>query len=394
VKQRYTKDVLLFAAGRGLVGLVFLGYLATSAHLLAKEDFSLFQSLMGLHGIVMMIGLPLNISAMHLVAAAADTHRRATLGAVLRLAFICALIVAGTLLVLTPFLTARLHAQTVRPVLCLAALAPVNILLVVFHGGLQGRNRYGAFSSARIVEAAIGCSAGVALMLAGMRVAGALGGYLVGMTVLCFYFGARRDLYDTGGSTGAVRHEMRALIRPVLASGVLLVISNLPMLIARARLPPAAAADYATLFVLRYGVLVFAEAAAWPLYTRIVAGEEQPGMLQTALRLVALLGIAFIALGLLQPAILFRLVFGEAFATAAAHMTGYGVFMLLYMLAMVMLYYRAARGNLSSLAIVLPVIVIAGLFVIPDISPGRIIAAQSLASAVCLGAATLGGRRA
>ena len=117
-------------------------------------------------------------------------------------------------------------------------------------------------------------------------------------------------------------------------------------------------------------------------------------MLRTGLRLVALLGIAFIALGLLQPAVLFRLVFGEAFATAAAHMTGYGVFMLLYMLAMVMLYCRAARGNLSSWAIVLPVIVIAGLLVIPDISPDRIIAAQSLASAVCLGAATFGGRRA
>lgn len=393
MKQRYARDVLLFAVGSGLVGLVFFGYLAASAHLLEKEDFSLFQSLMGLLGIVMMIGLPLNISAMHLVAAADKPQQRSALGAALSMAGLCALVVGGSLLVLAPFLAARLDAPSVAPILCLAALAPVNILLVVFHGGLQGRNRYGAFAAARIVEAVIVVSAGVALMLAGRRVAGAVGGYVVGMTVLCLYFFARRDLYAARGTAGALRHEMQALLRPLLVSGVLLVISNLPMLIARARLPHAAASDYATLFVLRYIVLIFAEAAAWPLYTRIVAGEEQPGMLRTGLRLVSLLGIVFIVVGLLRPAVLFRLVFGEAFATAAVHMAGYGFFMLLYMLAMVMLYHRAAHGSLSPLAIVLPVIVIGSLFVAPAISTDRIIAVQAIASAAALGAATFGGRR-
>lgn len=357
--QKFLKDVTLFSLANVIVGVVFFCYLFICARLLGREDYGLFQSLMGFHGIVMVAGVALNVAAMHLVGSSAPDRRAAALGACIRAALWAGVAVAAAVALSAPLLAPWIASSNAWPLVCLAGVLIVNILLVTFHGGLQGTNCYGVFAAVRSAESLIVLGAGVGLIMAGAGVAGAIGGYFAGMVVLCVWFVAVGGNYTLRGDSVILRDELTSLQRPLGATALLLLVCNLPVIVARARLPAELSGDVGSLFALRYTVLIFAEATAWPLYTRILAGHRERGMLRNGLCYVLLLGCAFTAVGVNFSELFFRILFGDAYQNASRYMAMYGMYLTLHMLAMVVLFYRAATRRLSLIELVVPLVVLA-----------------------------------
>ncbi|MDA0321735.1 MAG: oligosaccharide flippase family protein [Verrucomicrobia bacterium] len=377
MRSRFLRDITVFSAGSLVVGMLYMLYAILTARLLGDAEYGLFQALMGLHGMAMTLGLVLNVGTLHVVSTAQDTHKAQALGAAMRVALFFGVILCGALALASPIASRFLGADSVFPFVALGLMVFTNIILETLYGGLQGRNQYGVFSMARAIDAIMTMGLGVLLIVSGFSAAGAVGGYAISMGIVCMALLRRRGLYEPNAGIEPVRKEMRGLRQPLAVALALMVVSNVPMLVARARLPEAMAGHYGVLFGLRFGVLTFAMAAAWPLYSRSVSGDGEPGMLRKALATVAVPGIGLLGVSVVAPRLFIGILFGEGYLPAADHLSGYAVYLLAHGLCMVLMFHRAASGSLRGWTLVPPVSVVLSLAWWPALGIATIIAAQT-----------------
>ena len=395
MRSRFLRDITVFSAGSLAVGMLYMLYAILTARLLGDAEYGLFQALMGVHGMAMTLGLILNVGTLHVVSTADDAHKAHALGAAVRVALGFGTVLFGAIVLASPVAARFLGTHTIFPFVALGLMVFTNIILETLYGGLQGRSQYGVFSITRSIDAVITMILGVLLIIWTQRSAvGAVGGYAISMGVMSIALLQRRGLYEPNPGIDPIRKEMRALRQPLAVALTLMIVSNVPMLVARARLPEAMAGHYGVLFGLRFGVLTFAMAAAWPLYSRTVSGEGEPGMLRKALATVAIPGIGMLGVSIVAPRLFIRVLFGEAYLPAADHLSGYALYLLAHGPCMVLMFHRAASGSLRGWTLVLPVAVVLSLAWWPALSIATIIAAQSggwvLWIAADIGCATIG----
>lgn len=380
MRSRFLRDITAFSAGSLVVGMLYMLYAILTARLLGKAEYGLFQALMGLHGMAMTLGLILNVGTLHVVSAAEDDQKAQALGAAMRVSLLLGgLLFAGV--ALTSPLGARfLSTATIFPFLAVGLMVWTNIILETLYGGLQGRNQYGVFSITRSVDAVLTMILGVLLILWTQRSAvGAVGGYAISTGVMSIVLLRRRGLYEPNPGIDPIRKEMRGLLQPLAVALTLMVVSNAPMLVARARLPDDIAGQYGVLFALRFAVLTFAMAAAWPLYSRTVSGDGEPGMLRKALATAAVPGVGMLAIGLVAPRLFIVVLFGAEFGSAASHLAGYAVYLLLHGLCMVLMFHRAADGSLRGWTLWIPAVLAISPAACPALNTTMLILMQSVA---------------
>jgi O-antigen/teichoic acid export membrane protein len=366
-------------------------YAILTARLLGDAEYGLFQALMGLHGMAMALGLILNVGTLHVVSTADDTHKAQALGAAVRVALLFGVLLFGAIVLASPVAARFLDTHTVFPFVALGLMVFTNIILETLYGGLQGRNQYAVFSITRCIDAILTMILGVLLIVAGFSAAGAVGGYAISMGLVSCALLRRRGLYEPNPGIEPIRKEIRGLLQPLAVALTLMIVSNVPMLVARARLPEAMAGQYGILFALRFAVLTFAMAAAWPLYSRSVSGEGEPGMLRKALFTVAVPGIGLLGVGMVAPRLFIHILFGEQYLPAANHLAGYAVYLLIHGLCMVLMFYRIASRNLYAWTLLLPGAVVISLPWWPMLDTTRIILAQTGAWGIWFAADFLAG---
>jgi len=385
-------DVTLFSAAQALAGAAFGAYVFISARLLGPAEFALFQAVMGVYGILNVFSSPLNIAAVHTVASADETAKSALLGSFVRIATWIGIALAVVVVTASPGLAGLMHSRSPAPFMSLAVLLLASTILTTLYGGLQGRNRYDTFALMKTAESVLVLSAGTSFMIMGYRAGGAVGGYAVAMSTIVVLLLSRRGLCAFGARAAfGGRKQVIALLRPMAVLGLILFVTNYPMLVVRRRLPGDLAGQYGALFSLRNLVFPFALAVAVPLYTRSVSRDRESHLLLKALGTIMCLATVLTGVAMFCPVRFFSLVFGEAYVQASGFMLLYVAALILTMLCMVVMFRGAAIGSFIFAPLAVAALVIVPIATVRRLTIGRIIGTQIVALLACLALAGILG---
>jgi len=339
-------------------------------------EFGLFQAIMGLYGLVIAVGSPLNLATVHSVGGCPEESRDRVQGTMLQLAAIVGLAGAGVALLLSPALSVAMHVGSVWPFFCVSCLLFISPVLTTLYGGLHARNLYGKFAYLKTAESLLILLLGTLLMVAGFGVSGAVLGYALAMVTATAFLVMRPGFLCIRKPWPLVGEVLRSSGRPLLVSVVLLIVVNCPMLIARCRLSEDCSGCYGTVFSMRNLVFPFAFAVAVPLYSRTIGEEREHGILGKTVLWVCILGAGFIGIGLGLPELFITTLYGSQYREASPYMCWYGFYLLLHMVSMVLMFYLSARGCLRPLLLVLPVAITLSLVFLPVLTVAIIIRVQ------------------
>lgn len=345
---RFFRHVGLVSSAQLAAGCIAFTYTIVSARILGVENYGLFQSVMGIYyAFSLFFNMPLSLAVTHCVGVEKDEQKRGELlGDFLRLTLISTGILAVIVLGLSGWMREALHAESRTSLAGVAVLLVTTGILTAFQGSLQGRLWYGLYAVLKIAEAVFVLVIGWLLLSAGMGVSGAVWAYPLSMSLMMLYYFYRRDLVRSGGRFGELKRELKPLVSIVAVFGVLLLVDNLPVILARARLDAETSGLFGSLYNLRNMLWPVAYAVTTPFYSHLFESENRRGLFSRALLLVSVLGAAFSLVGVTAARPLFSLLYGSAFAGASVYMPLYGIVLLLEMVCLVCLLHDIAEGSM------------------------------------------------
>jgi O-antigen/teichoic acid export membrane protein len=279
---------------------------------------------------------------------------------------------------LSPWLASVLDGD-IFPIVAVGVLVTATAALAVFYGALQAHGAYTWYGISKIAEALVGLGAGLLLVRSGVGTSGAVLGYVVGMTSLLVYLLTRRRLYSFRGSAFVVWKELRTLMSISLVHGIVFLVSDVPVVLARSRLSAQASGLYGALYNLRQLVLPFCLASVAPLYSRTISSTSGRKTLYQVLVLVSGLGSAFLGVGVFFPQLPLKLIYGASFVGASRYMAFYGMALFLQMISIVVMFYQVARKQVSLVRLLVPVAVVVVGIMVPDPTIPKLIAIQIVA---------------
>jgi len=322
---------------------------------LPPEQYGVFGALFALFYLVNVLGRGMRFSAARFVAgfdrtsAVADFLRGALVRALLVGGAIFA-VLAGTSGVVGAFLGVDPHIVVV-----VGATIPPGLALTVTEGTLDGRQQFLALGGVQILKAAAKLLIAVPLVVVGFGVAGAFGAVaaalaltLVVATVALFRdFDATHDLGATFDYGRAYRYGGPA----VLAGFCLAVPANADVIVVKHAFPATEAGMYTAASVLGKVLIFLPMGISTALFPKVSADHASAGtgrqraLLVRGLGYAAALGGAGALAYWVAPRAILTLFFGEAYAAAAPLLRWYGVAIVPFVLAVVVLNYQLARDR-------------------------------------------------
>lgn len=381
---RYLVDVAFYSAAQAVASLLMLLYVFVTARLLGKNEFGLFQALMGLFGILNVYGTPLNIAAVHVVGQACSEARDAVLGRFVLIGLAIGVCVACILLVASPVLGQTLHCDSILPFLSLAVFVIACSVLTVLYGGLQGQNRYMFFSLTKMAESAAIPCIGIVLMLLHSGASGAIAGYACAMSLAILFLLVRKGLCSFRKPAESAGHPFKDIAPLMSVLAVLLFINDFPMVVARSRMSADDAGLFAAIFSLRNMAFPFAFAIAVPLYSRQVSGLTEDHLLLKSLLLTGALSAALVTVAVFGGEFLISTAFGGGYLESARYFPLYCCGLGLHALCTVLMLSMARGFGRSLLFIVVPVLIVGSLMFVRDCTIDKIILAQVAALMCCI----------
>lgn len=369
-------DVIFFMASQLVAGTLMLVFVFISAKLLNKEEFSLFQSLMGLSNIILFFGLPLNIATVHTIAMTEDKDKPAMLGYFLKLSALLGFIAAVFIIVSSPWFKTAFYAKSSFSFFYLALFVLVCSILTSFYGGLQGANRYAFFSLVKMCESAGILILGITFMIFNSVAASAVAGYAASMTLAILFLLTQRDVYSFKATPINDRNKLYLMIRPVAILGILVFISDFPMIIARHKLSIEFSGAFAAIYSLRSATFPFAYAVAVPLYSRYISGEFKPNLLWKSISISVIIGLTAIIICTFWPREIINITFGSEFASASEYLPHYSYAMAIQAVVIVLMFGWLSDTSFPLLYLLIPVAMMISLFFQSDLNIGIIINTQ------------------
>lgn len=383
----FVRDATIVVIAEGIAGLTGFFYMAFSARMLGVDAFGLFQGAMGWFATVMVIGTPLNLVVMHVVSSSTASTRRRTSAWCLRWGSIVSMVAGLATAGFAWPLAVYLHSG-VLPMLAVAGMVMARIMTLALYGGMQGRNMYVRYATARVTEAAFCLMTGAGLLMAGAGVTGILCGYAAGMAaVLAGWFRVHgeddgRDLAGWPVDRKTVRDGLRLAGALAFAA----VIGDLPMLVVRGAMRGDDPGMYGALYTLRHLLLPFCAAVWYPFYTHAIGGMgTRSGMLGRAVVAVAGIGAVFLGVSVAAPGTILQTIFGAQYVGAQTYIAAFAGVLLLQVLAMTVLLGSVVMGSSFTFAGLASCLVMAlVLFLAKNAGISGILIAQAGAWAVLL----------
>lgn len=249
---------------------------------------------------------------------------------------------------LSPVLSSFLNIPSVWPIVILSGMVLVGYVLPVNRGILQGLQRFGSLSASLILETIIKLAVGIALVIAGFAVNGAVFGIVVAVFVAyAFSFWPLRDILAERGEGGV---SLKALFKysiPVFIA--LLCLSayySVDIMLVKHFLSPVEAGYYSGLSILGK-IVVFASLAITGVMFPLVAARhkaEEPHrhILLSTLGLTAAVSGAIVAVYFIMPRFTIGILFGAKYLSVAPYLGSFGIAMLLLSLSYVFANYFLA----------------------------------------------------
>jgi O-antigen/teichoic acid export membrane protein len=253
-----------------------------------------------------------------------------------------------------PLLAAFLHLGSLGPALWLAANVLPLPLVSALQGMLQGVQRFGALAATLLLNAAVRLAVGVALVLAGHGVDGALAASVAGSglamllplallrPVLLQAPAARRRGWraGTGGALGA---ETGAAALAFLG---LLLLTNVDLLLARHYLAPRASGLYAAGSVVAKIAYWAPQFVATIVFPRLATGgAARRRLLARAAAVVAGLGAVLLLVVAAAPGLAVALPFGDGYRDVGPDLPLFAALGTALALAQLLLFSGIAAGD-------------------------------------------------
>ncbi len=381
----FLKDVAVFSLAQGIAGLALISYMFILVRLLGPNDYGLFQAVMGLYGLLIIFGSPLNIVTLHYVAKANPDLKSYVLGIFIRVALRIGIGFSALIIIFASYLKSLFGVETVYPFLAVGLLLITSLLLTTFYGGLQGQNRYVFFSQSKTVESFLIFGIGTLLVVLGLKVTGAVLGYGLGMLIIVVFLFSKEQVINLRQNNYSFDNNLTLMRKPLIMFGTLQFVENYPMIVARIRLTEEMAGLFGGLFSLRNIVLPFAFAIALPLYSHTVTQQEEQSIFLKALTLITLIATLFVAIGYFFPQIFIRVLYGNAFIEIANYLIPYGLYLFLHMVSLTIMFRQTAQDTVVLGTFLIPVLIVSTLIFFSNLSITTLIVVPGIAWIVYLG---------
>ena len=278
------------------------------------------------------------------------------------------------------------------PFVILGAGMPFYLIQAVGRGVLQGRLRFGALAATFVVEMLTRVILGIALVAAGLGVAGATVALTASFIATWVHV---RLLQNEEGSGVPSSKAIRELVVYAAPVGVLLlgqiIINNGDVLIAKRFLDPETAGVYAAVALVGRAVFFLSWSVATTLFPaaaqRNEMGEDSNGLLLGGCAIVGLMGVGFVAgAGLLGGTVLGR-VFGPEYADVSGPLAWYALATSLFAMANLIVSHHLSTGRIrEALVLIAGGVVQTSLLLIGRGSIDELIRAQVIAMSLLLAA--------
>ncbi len=278
------------------------------------------------------------------------------------------------------------------PFVVLGLGMPFYLGQAVGRGVLQGNYRFAGLAATFVVEAAVRCVVGLALVAAGFGVTGATVGLTASFVAVWVHVRVleRRRQGEPVSPTLARDVRLYAVPVAVLLVGQIIV-NNGDLLIAKRALDPETAGVYAAIALVGRAVFFLSWSVATTLFPaaarRNEEGESSDALLRSGLAIVAAMGVGFVVgARLLGDPVLGR-VFGPEYGNVADPLSRYALATSLFALANLIVSHRLSMGRLRPALVLLGgAVVQTALVFLARSSIDSLVNAQVVAMAILLGA--------
>lgn len=342
------------AGALNFVFQVFMGWALTPA------QYGVFGALFAVFYLTNVLGLGVQFSATRFTAALdADDPALGRLhgGLLLRAALLGGLLGAGLVLA-APLLVATLDVGTVWPVVFVAATIPFVFAFRANRGSLQGRQWFGLLGGYNVAYAGTKLAGAVALVVAfGWGIYGAFAGIgLAGLVVVCLTtLHVRRRLPGSGVALRSPEFDFAsiyAFLSPAVLAGFCMTVpANVDVIVVSTAIGGHRAGLYVAASVVGKVLIFLPMGISKALFPKITSGQASgdaartQALLDRALTYVGVLtGLGALAF-VLVPELVLGLVFSPEYLAAAELVRWYGLAIVPFALAMVILNFELARDR-------------------------------------------------
>jgi O-antigen/teichoic acid export membrane protein len=243
-----------------------------------------------------------------------------------------------------------LHLGTATPVILLATYATLSFLIPVPRGILLGLNRLYGASVSIVLEPLGRVAVGLALVVWGLKVNGALLGYVIGQSLaiaaglLLLRPQLARRAPSQAPQAGLLRGLDRYALLVLVANGCLMTMASVDQITVRHFFSADVAGNFAVAFVLGRLIVVSALSLGVVVHTRSATTATdyagRASLLAKGLLVMGAIAVAFTAAFLVAPAAIVQVMAGSRYDVAQAYVGLVGIEMTLFSLVYVQVYYH------------------------------------------------------
>lgn len=339
------------AAASNLLSFLFS---FSMARVLRPEEFATLTACMSLLVVAAIPGATLQLVSARYTALwehrdPARAHSLATQTS--RIALALGLGFGAIVLAFAHALAAYLRLQSTMPLLVVAAILLTSFVGPALRGRLQGLHRFGQFATASSIEFAVRAAAGIVLVIAGLREAGALGAILMGSIAsagIAWWFA--RDANVTGRlATVPWGRVLRWALPAVLVQCSLSVLLYLDTLLAKHYFSPTLAGQYAGLATCAR-VLVYASGALasflFPVAARGQHGRHGRLVSHLTIGMVLCMELALLGICYADPELVMHAVVGSQYDAVSRYLAPLALALGAYgLLSMIITYLLATAAR-------------------------------------------------
>ena len=352
-------------------GAIQVAYTFALARLLVPTDYGAYVALISAFGILGLVTSGIQPTVARRVALhgapsrLTDAVRIATKGWATPVA-LATMAVSGTLIVATPSIQSEFSLASPWPVWLLAPLTALIVITPALRGTVQGGRHFTALAGLSTVDVVTRAGCGVALGWFGGGVTGAIGAQLAGAvvgTIATFVYlnhqgrtqPTQIETFPTGSAPPAPRHNnwstylIGAETQSMIASGCILVMLTLDAALVARFFNAEDTATYSAVTILgRSQFYLSATVATLLLPYAASPGRGKPlTALGFGLAVTGGLNTAGLLVLIAIPDLVVRVLYGQAYASAAPLLWHYGFHAMMLSLANVVTTYLIACGSRS-----------------------------------------------
>lgn len=323
---------------------------------LGPEQYGAFGALFALFYLVNVLGRGIRFSVARFVSC---FDRRASASAFHRGALSRSLLVGGIIFAALTTASVPLGdflGVAPRMVVVVAATIPPGLAFTANQGVLEGQQRFAALGGYKILKAGLKLGLGVVFVLAGFGLYGAFGAIVTSLFVALVastaYVGWRLRTTRTSTTGVDYRQAYRYGFPAILAGFCLTIPANADVIVVKHFFPATDAGLYTAASVLGKVLVFLPMGISTALFPKVSADHESESdgrpdaLFYRALLYAGVIGGAGALAYWVAPATILSVLFGDAYVAATPILRWYGLAVLPFVLAVVVLNFQLARDRM------------------------------------------------